>query len=219
MPRAIAGSILKQHDASQGTFRCRAHYLPAIEAMGSSESGQPRAHWKTIATCTKPRCLSSHGGIELLKKSTTLEVRRRTVPEAPSSPSHDQAGHRLLSRRLAAGFGEGWTRFWFTPSDPTTLSAIRLFTGLVVVYLHATLSFGLGAVFRPRRPAAGGARSRRSKASSFSYLNYLSTPGELWTVHLIGLAVLIAVHGRFAGRGSRRSWRWSCFCPTFTVRR
>ena len=25
--------------------------------------------------------------------------------------------------RLATAFGRGWTRFWFTPTDPATVSA------------------------------------------------------------------------------------------------
>ena len=92
--------------------------------------------------------------------------------------------------RLADAFGQGWTQFWFTPSDPATLSAIRLFTGLIVVYLHATLSFDLIAFFGPQGllPAAGIAPL---EGQTFSYLNYLSSPAELWTVHLLGLAVLI----------------------------
>lgn len=92
--------------------------------------------------------------------------------------------------RLADAFGQGWTRFWFTPSDPATLSAIRLLTGLIVVYLHATLSFDLVAYFGP-----GGllpvAEIAPLEGWTFSYLNYLSAPPELWTVHLLGLAVLV----------------------------
>ena len=92
--------------------------------------------------------------------------------------------------RLADGFGEGWTRFWFTPSDSSTVSAIRLLIGAVVVYWHATLALDLTALFGPDgllpateiAPLEGG---------TWSYLNLLSTPGELWTVHLLGLAVLL----------------------------
>lgn len=94
-------------------------------------------------------------------------------------------------RRLGDEFGQGWTRFWFTPSDAATVSAIRMGVGLIVVYLHATLSFDLVALFGPNgllpvadiEPLEGG---------SFSYLNYLVAPGELWAVHLLGLAVLVA---------------------------
>jgi hypothetical protein len=92
--------------------------------------------------------------------------------------------------RLFAGFGNGWTRFWFTPGDATTLSAMRLAIGLVAVYLHGTLLFDLTRFFGPDGllPAAD---IRPLEGNTFSYLNYLSTPGELWTVHLIGLAILV----------------------------
>ena len=73
LPRAIAGSILKQHDASQGTIRCRAHYLPAIEAMGGIESGR-RAPLENYRDVYEAQVFVTAGGIELLKKSTTLEV-------------------------------------------------------------------------------------------------------------------------------------------------
>ena len=93
-------------------------------------------------------------------------------------------------QRLAAGFGQGWTLFWFTPSDAATLSAIRLLTGAIVVYLHATLTFDLVAFFGPQGllPVSDIAPL---EGNSWSYLNYLSTPSELITVHLLGLAVLV----------------------------
>jgi hypothetical protein len=37
----------------------------------------------------------------------------------------------------------GWDRFWFKPSDPTTIGLIRLCTGLVVVYVHLMYTFDL----------------------------------------------------------------------------
>ncbi len=62
--------------------------------------------------------------------------------------------------------------------------------GLLAVYLHGTLLFDLVAFFGPDgllptaeiAPLEGG---------TFSYLNYLSSPAELWTVQLLGLAVLL----------------------------
>jgi hypothetical protein len=92
--------------------------------------------------------------------------------------------------RLSHALGEGWTRFWFTPSDPATVSAIRLCAGSIVVYLHATLSLDLIAFFGPNGllPAAD---ISPLEGDSFSLLNYVSAPAELWAVHLLGLAVLV----------------------------
>src|ERR1043166_7500655 len=36
-----------------------------------------------------------------------------------------------------------WERFWFTPADPTLLGAIRILTGLLVVYTLIAYSFSL----------------------------------------------------------------------------
>ncbi len=92
-------------------------------------------------------------------------------------------------RRLSNVFGEAWTRFWFTPSDPSTVSAIRLLTGLVVVYLHATLSLDLIVFFGPQGmlPVSDIAPL---EGNTFSYLNYVHGTSELWIVHLLGLGVL-----------------------------
>jgi hypothetical protein len=93
-------------------------------------------------------------------------------------------------QRLANAFGQGWTRFWFTPSDPTALCAIRLAVGVIVVYLHATLSFDLVAFFGPAGllPVLDIAPL---EGNVFSYLNFLSTPAELWTAHVAGLVILV----------------------------
>lgn len=93
-------------------------------------------------------------------------------------------------RGLSRSFGGEWNRFWFTPSDPATLSLIRLLVGLLAVYLHATLLFDLNTLFGPDGllPAVDIAPL---EAGSPSYLSFAKTSGELWTLQLIGLAVLI----------------------------
>jgi hypothetical protein len=98
--------------------------------------------------------------------------------------------------RLLGTLGQGWTRFWFSPSDPAILSAMRLLTGLVAVYLHATLALDLMALFGPNGllPRADLSPIEAGNAffvGNFSYLNYLTSPTELWLVHLIGLAILV----------------------------
>jgi len=39
-------------------------------------------------------------------------------------------------RELRRAAADGWNRFWFTPADPTTLAAIRIGTGLVMLYVY-----------------------------------------------------------------------------------
>src|SRR5262249_11295269 len=36
-------------------------------------------------------------------------------------------------------------RFWFTPSDPTTLGAIRIFCGVLILYTHLAYTYDLRA--------------------------------------------------------------------------
>ena len=45
------------------------------------------------------------------------------------------------------GVWRTWERFWFTPGDPTTLSLMRLFGGLLIFYIHLSYSFDLQTFF------------------------------------------------------------------------
>jgi hypothetical protein len=40
-----------------------------------------------------------------------------------------------------------WDRFWFTPADPTTLGLIRIFCGLIVLYVHLAYTYDLQEFF------------------------------------------------------------------------
>src|SRR5438046_1386696 len=42
-----------------------------------------------------------------------------------------------------------WDRFWFRPADPLPLGVIRIFTGIVILYLHLIYSFDLLALVGP----------------------------------------------------------------------
>jgi hypothetical protein len=41
---------------------------------------------------------------------------------------------------------ESWNRFWFRPTDPTTLGLIRICCGLIVLYVHLAYTFDLQAL-------------------------------------------------------------------------
>jgi hypothetical protein len=66
---------------------------------------------------------------------------KTNVPERPS-----QSPGQALGR-----FVRGWDRFWFSPADPTTLGLIRLCTGLVLLYIQFSYSFGLLSYVSPDR--------------------------------------------------------------------
>jgi hypothetical protein len=49
------------------------------------------------------------------------------------------------------GFLAGWDWFWFAPRNPTTLGLIRIFTGLILLYIHLSYSFGLMEFVHPEK--------------------------------------------------------------------
>jgi hypothetical protein len=42
-----------------------------------------------------------------------------------------------------------WSRFWFTPADPTPLCLMRIVAGLLTLYVHVAYTFDLHALFGP----------------------------------------------------------------------
>ncbi len=60
---------------------------------------------------------------------------------------HSEADEPLESVR---DFAHGWDRFWFEPSDPTTLGLMRLLGGIVVLYTYFCYSFDLLSYVSPR---------------------------------------------------------------------
>lgn len=95
---------------------------------------------------------------------------------------------------LADRVGTAWNRFWFTPSDPFTLSVLRVFAGIVALYLHATYTIDLHRLFAADGllPVETIAQWQRAGGQNFvvSYLYYVTDPRALWAVHIAGLVVL-----------------------------
>jgi hypothetical protein len=84
LPKAIAGSILKRRGATQGTVKLLAHYLPQLEDMGEIAAGRREP---PVTVIYEAQVFTSGGNVELLKKSTTLEVAPvETRPAKPSGP-------------------------------------------------------------------------------------------------------------------------------------
>lgn len=87
LPRAIAGSILKRRGASQGVLRCKAHDSPEMESMAELESGR-RGPLEIYRDVYEAQVFVTSSGVELLKKSTRLEV--APVEGAKKPPSKPQ---------------------------------------------------------------------------------------------------------------------------------
>jgi hypothetical protein len=73
LPKAIAGSILKREHASGGVLRIQGHGLPNPDDMTSLEA-LARAARENVTSVYEAQVILSPGGVELLRKSTTLEV-------------------------------------------------------------------------------------------------------------------------------------------------
>jgi hypothetical protein len=64
---------------------------------------------------------------------------------------------------MFANAARGWTGFWFTPADPTTLGVIRICTGLLVFYVHFAYCFDLQDLFGKDAWYSLAAADRRRK--------------------------------------------------------
>lgn len=112
---------------------------------------------------------------------------------------------------LSREFGAGWNRFWFAPADVSTLGAIRLGAGLVLLYWLATFTPDLTTYFGPdglapqsilrnlEEPVRDGrlfvvpqqVRESLPRPHRWSLLNLLHTPRELMLGHAAALAVAL----------------------------
>jgi hypothetical protein len=92
---------------------------------------------------------------------------------------------------LVERFGQGWNRFWFEPSDPTTLCGLRIATGLVATSTLASYSFDLLRFFGPSGMLPTRVVRELEPMWRFSYLDYAYDQNVLWAAHGIGLAILV----------------------------
>jgi uncharacterized membrane protein YphA (DoxX/SURF4 family) len=102
-------------------------------------------------------------------------------------------------RNYIADVWSAWNDFWFSPTNPATLSAIRVFTGAMLFYTHLVWSFDLQGFFgrdgwlpvpfmqSVQQHLNGGPDSLARW--NWSYFNYIGSPTWLWVVHVVALLV------------------------------
>src|SRR5262249_34872444 len=73
LARAIAGSVVKRAGASEGSIRIRAHWLPELENFSNLDALK-RAAREDAGNVYEAQVLAGPDGVELLRKSATLEV-------------------------------------------------------------------------------------------------------------------------------------------------
>lgn len=86
-----------------------------------------------------------------------------------------------------------WDRFWFTPCLPHTLAAIRIATGLMLVYTHVVLATRLMAFLGPSAWITNEAVAQlHSQDYAWSYLWYIDQPAVLWAHQILVILVTLA---------------------------
>ncbi len=75
------------------------------------------------------------------------------------------------SARLVHSVAREWDAFWHTPADPSLLGAMRIMTGLMLLYTHAVWGLELRRFFGPsgwlgRRGSCGPSRPINSPSRS-----------------------------------------------------
>jgi hypothetical protein len=118
-------------------------------------------------------------------------------------------------RNYIAEVWEAWNQFWFTPTSPATLSAIRVLAGAMLLYTHLVWSFDLDAFFGPEgwlpRPLMDEVHSAANdpdgpgpevapKRWIWSHFDYIDSPKLRWLAHLGALAVFLLLTIGFFSR-------------------
>jgi hypothetical protein len=102
-------------------------------------------------------------------------------------------------RNYATDVWDAWSNFWFAPTDPSTLSAIRVLTGAMLFYTHLVWSFDLQGFFgrdgwlpmsfmdTVEQYQNGGPEGYTRL--NWTYFHYIDSPTLLWIVHVLALVV------------------------------
>jgi hypothetical protein len=109
------------------------------------------------------------------------------------------------ARNYIAEVWEAWNEFWFAPSSPTTLSAIRVLAGAMLLYTHIVWGFGLTDFFGKdgwlpqdfmqamhqslTDPDGPGPAAASSTSGIWSHFNYVNSPGLMTAIHIVALVV------------------------------
>lgn len=92
--------------------------------------------------------------------------------------------------------GAGWNRFWYQPSDALPLCLLRILVGLAALFYVGSFSGDMVTWFGPAGLIPAETvflLSPGDVVTSFrlSYFYFLSSPVELWIVHIAGLVVVL----------------------------
>ncbi len=89
-----------------------------------------------------------------------------------------------------------WNRFFFTPSDPSVLAAIRIAAGSMLLYTHLVWSLNFLDFFGPQawiQPEVASLRLGPFASSAWSFFWLSNNPTVLWAINLAALASFACV--------------------------
>ncbi|MCI0348847.1 MAG: hypothetical protein L0Z53_05420, partial [Acidobacteriales bacterium] len=119
------------------------------------------------------------------------------------------------TRGYLAEVWEAWNEFWFTPTSPSTLSAIRVLAGAMLLYTHLVWSFDLDAFFGPNgwltpqlmqevhdagNDPDGPGPLVADKRLIWTHFSFIQSSTLMWTVHIVALAVFFMLMVGFFSR-------------------
>ncbi len=105
---------------------------------------------------------------------------------------------------------KAWNEFWFAPTNPATLSLVRVLAGAMLFYTHLVWSFDLTSFFGRdgwlpvtlmqdvHQYMNGGAAE--AARWNWSYFNLIESPTVLWIAHIAALVVFFLLMVGFFSR-------------------
>jgi len=72
----------------------------------------------------------------------------------------------------STGLNSAWSRFWFQPTDPSTLGFMRILLGLLLLYIHLAYCLDLQAFFGPKAYWGTDVANRERKESPATLSNW-----------------------------------------------
>jgi len=105
-----------------------------------------------------------------------------------------------LATGSGSGVGRAWLDFWFTPSDPRPLAAVRILAGLLGLALAGSYAGDLEAWFGPDGILSLEAVSTAPSSAVGSLFARVGSGAGLWAAFGGLLAALVAVTVGLAGR-------------------
>jgi hypothetical protein len=106
------------------------------------------------------------------------------------------------TRSYVAEFWQAWNKFWFRPTDPATLSLIRLLAGGMLFYTHLVWSLDLQAFIGQDGwlPVEFIRRVQGEQWSVWSVFFWIKQGWLLWVVHIFALIVFFCLFMGFFSR-------------------